>query len=178
MRLRLKGLTRFTASNAQGKRLLFCWFDVRVCASNLTKVFAFQEDHEIGVLASSIHEAWARAQSSTLEDRFRYTPTTAFETFPWPVGDTAEVARLANRLIARRSEICLERNIGLTKLYNQMSDGAWGDLRELHIALNEAVAAAYGWPRNVAHDRDESNRRLLELNRAIAAGEIDYRPFG
>jgi hypothetical protein len=29
----------------------------------------------------------------------------------------------------------------------------------------------------VAHDRDETNRRLLALNRAIAAGEIDYRPF-
>jgi hypothetical protein len=27
------------------------------------------------------------------------------------------------------------------------------------------------------HDSDETNRRLLELNRAIAAGEIEYHPF-
>jgi len=31
---------------------------------------------------------------------------------------------------------------------------------------------------SAAHDPQESNRLLLELNRAIAAGEIDYRPFG
>jgi len=80
------------------------------------------------------------------------------------------------RLIARRSEICLERQIGLTKLYNEVDDGAYRDLRELHEALDEAVAAAYGWPSTAAHDAQESNRLLLELNRAIAAGEIDYRP--
>jgi len=43
--------------------------------------------------------------------------------------------------------------------------------------LDEAVAAAYGWPANVAYDPDETNRRLLELNLAIEAGEIEYEPF-
>ncbi len=28
-----------------------------------------------------------------------------------------------------------------------------------------------------AHDPDESNRRLLELNRRIGSGEIDYSHF-
>jgi hypothetical protein len=42
---------------------------------------------------------------------------------------------------------------------------------------DEAVAVAYGWPASAAHDPQDSNRRLLELNRAIAAGEIEYRPF-
>ena len=56
-----------------------------------------------------------------------------------------------------------------------MDDGAW---RDLHAELDEAVAAAYGWPRAVAHDTDETNRRLLELNRQIAAGECEYHPFG
>ena len=80
---------------------------------------------------------------------------------------------------ARRSEICLDRQIGLTRLYNEVDDGAYRDLRDLHDALDEAVAAAaYGWPASAAHDTHESNRLLLELNRAIAAGEIDYRPFG
>lgn len=51
-------------------------------------------------------------------------------------------------------------------------------LREFaHDALDEAVAAAYGWPASAAHDPHESNRLLLELNRQIAAGEIEYRPF-
>ena len=127
---------------------------------------------------SSIHLEWARAQSSTLEDRIRYTPSSAFEPFAWPDGDTSAVGEVSRRLYARRSEVCLERQIGLTKLYNQMDDGAWRDLRDLHAELDEAVAAAYGWPRAVAHDTDKTNRRLLELNRQIAAGECEYHPFG
>ena len=111
-----------------------------------------------------------------VETRPRYTAN-SFLTFPWPSGNRDEIADVSRRLYARRSEICLERQIGLTKLYNQLDDGAWRDLRDLHAELDEAVAAAYGWTRTVAHDREETNRRLLELNRAIAAGEIAYDPF-
>jgi hypothetical protein len=80
-------------------------------------------------------------------------------------------------MVERRQEICLERQIGLTRLYNEIEEGAYRDLRELHVALDEAVVEAYGWPRRVAHDAIESNRLLLELNRAIAAGEVGYNPF-
>jgi hypothetical protein len=114
-----------------------------------------------------------------LETRPRYT-VASFATFPWPQSSDAQreaVAEAARRVVARRSEICLERQIGLTRLYNEVDDGAYRDLRDLHIALDEAVAAAYGWPASAAHDTDESNRLLLELNRAIAAGEVDYHPF-
>lgn len=48
------------------------------------------------------------------------------------------------------------------------------ELKELHHELDRAVVAAYGWPASVADDPDESNRRLLELNRAIASGEVEY----
>lgn len=178
MRAALDGLSRYIAGTAQGKRVHFVWGDAWTCPSNLVTVFAFDDDASIGVLTSSVHLSWAVAQGSTLEDRIRYTPRTSFGTFPWPEGSTADIARESVALLARRSEICLERQIGLTKLYNEVDDGAYRDLRELHVALDEAVAAAYGWPASVAHDPQESNRRLLELNRAIAAGEIEYQPFG
>jgi len=175
-------LTRFIAGTATGKRILFCWCNPSTCPSNATNVFAFDDDYAMGVLIAAIHTEWARHHSSTLEDRIRYTPTSAFETFPWPYPVTSDqreaVAAASRALIARRSEICLERQIGLTKLYNQMDDGAWADLRRLHRELDEAVAAAYGWPRRIAQDPAETNARLLELNRAIAAGEREYDPFG
>jgi hypothetical protein len=76
-----------------------------------------------------------------------------------------------------RSRLILRRQIGLTQLFNQVDDGAYRDLRDLHVALDEVVAAAYGWPASAAHDPADSNRRLLELNRAIAAGEVAYHPF-
>ncbi|MGH3049163.1 MAG: hypothetical protein ACRDLK_03315, partial [Gaiellaceae bacterium] len=119
--------------------------------------------------------------SSTLEDRFRYTPTSAFETFPWPqLGERsrARIAAAARHLLKARSAICQEREIGLTRLYNEVDDGAYRPLYEAHRELDEAVAAAYGWPSSAAHDPAESNRLLLELNRAIAAGDVEYHPFG
>ncbi|MEX2211613.1 MAG: DNA methyltransferase [Gaiellaceae bacterium] len=177
MRSAIAGLSRYIAANAQGKRILFTWQDAVVCPSNLTNVFAFEDDYAMGVLTSRIHGEWARAQSSTLRVDIRYTPTSAFETFPWPAGNRNEVAELAATLIERRQEICADEDIGLTRLYNLVDDGAWQDLGDLHRRLDEAAAAAYGWPRSVAHDPAESNRRLLELNRAISAGELEYDPF-
>ena len=179
MRAALEPLTRYLVSNTQGKRILFTWVDKTVCPSNLTTVFAFDDDFAMGVLVSTIHHEWARAQSSTLRVDLRYTPTSAFETFPWPQpADQQLVAIAARSLIVRRSEICLERQIGLTQLYNEVDDGAYRDLDDLHLVLDENVAAAYDWPVAAAHDSAESNRRLLELNHEIAAGNCRYRPFG
>jgi hypothetical protein len=152
------------------------WCEPTWCPSNLTSAFAFDDDNAIGVLSSAIHIEWAMSQSTRLKSDPRYT-SASFMTFVWPDGDLTAVGDIARRLYARRSEICLERELGLTKLYNEVDDGAYGDLKELHVALDEAVAAAYGWPASAARDPQESNRRLLELNRAVAAGDIDYHPF-
>lgn len=178
MRAALAGMTRCVCANRVGKRLHFAWFDPTWCPGDKIVLFRFDDDSSFGVLASGIHSAWAWALSSTLKADLNYTPTTAFETFPWPQPEDREpIAAAARALIARRSEICLERQIGLTTLYNEVDDGAYRDLHELHVALDEAVAAAYGWPASAAHDPAESNRLLLELNRGIAAGEVAYHPF-
>jgi type II restriction/modification system DNA methylase subunit YeeA len=39
-----------------------------------------------GVLHSRFHEAWSLRLGTSLEDRPRYTPSTTFETFPFPEG--------------------------------------------------------------------------------------------
>jgi hypothetical protein len=51
----------------------------------------------------------------------------------------------------------------LTRLYNERPQ--W--LRDLHRALDEAVAAAYGWPADLTEE--EVLARLLALNRERAA---------
>jgi len=53
----------------------------------------------------------------------------------------------------------------LTNLYNQRP--AW--LQDAHRALDEAVAAAYGWPADLSDD--EVLKRLLDLNLARAAAQ-------
>ena len=67
---------------------------------------------------------------------------------------------------------------GLNKLYNLMDDGAFTDLKALHLALDRAVVAAYGWPESVAQDGPELVRLLTERNREITEGARSYAPFG
>ena len=179
MREALAGLDRYIAGNRIGKRFLFCWADSTVCPSDLTIVFTFADDYSMGVLTSSVHGAWAHSESSTLEDRPRYTPTSCFETFPWPQPDGAarkEIGDVAKALVERRQAICVENQIGLTVLYNRVDEGAWTEIADLHRRLDEAVARAYGWPAAVAHDPLEAKARLARLHADIMRG-APYDPF-
>lgn len=181
MRRATARLDRFIVGLSTGKRAAFTWAS-RTSMNNSTVVFAFDDDYSMGVLLSRTHGAWAWARSSTLETRLRYTPSSVFETYPWPDPVTDEqrdrVAEASQRLLARRSEICLAENIGLTRLYNAVDDGAWTDLKALHRELDVAVADCYGWPASVAQDDRELVRRLTELNREISEGRREYAPFG
>lgn len=180
MRAALAPLSRYIGGTATGKRILFCWCEPATCPSNAMNVFAFDDDYAMGVLCSASHHNWAQRESSTMRVDPRYTPTSAFETFPWPHPTTqaqrAAVADAAKAVTDRRSEICAQEQIGLTKLYNQVDEGAWADLRQLHRRLDEAVAAAYGWPAAIAQDASATNERLRDLNREIDAGTRPYAP--
>lgn len=133
------------------------------------------------LLNSRAHVAWAWSKGSTLKGDLSYTSTSVFMTFPWP--DQASDAQrdraadVCRRLLARRSELCLSTDIGLTKLYNAMDEGAYADLRALHRELDEAVADCYGWPKAMAQDDRALVAHLTELNRSIATGARAYHPF-
>jgi hypothetical protein len=179
MREAIESLPRYVAGTATGKRFLFCWAAHSVCPSNATNVFAFDDDYSMGVLTSSIHGAWARSESSTLRVDLRYTPTSCFETFPWPQPEDdlrGEIGTIARQLIERRQAICVEGSIGLTTLYNQVEEGAWAEIADLHRRLDQAVARAYGWKPATAHAPLEIKARLAELQASIVAG-ASYDPF-
>lgn len=182
LRAALAELSRSFAVGRHGKRMAIAVVPPDAIASDATNVFAFDDDYSMGILLSKAHDAWAWAQSSTLETRLRYTPSTVFETFPWPdpVTDAQRdaVAEAARALYARRSQLCLEHDMGLTALYNLMEDGGFADLAALHKKLDIAVAAAFGWPASVAQNAEELVARLTERNKLIATGERAYSPFG
>ena len=157
-----------------------------------------------GILHSRFHEAWSLRLGSSLEDRPRYTPTTTFETFPFPEGLSpdipaadyakdpravaiAEAARplvelrdrwlhppewvewaeepvpgYPKRPVARDAEAAKALKARtLTNLYNERP--RW--LADAHVALDAAVAAAYGWDRDI-----DENRALAELLRLNGLG--------
>lgn len=129
---------------------------------------------------SRAHGAWAWARGSTFKGDLRYTPSSVFETFPWPdpvpEAQQNRVAEANRELLALRTQICVAENIGLTKLYNAMDEGAWTDVVKAHRELDQAVSSCYGWPISVSGDGPELVRRLTSLNTEIASGR-SYDPF-
>lgn len=47
-------------------------------------VFARSDDTTFGILQSRLHVLWSLRLGTALDDRPRYTPTTSFDTFPFP----------------------------------------------------------------------------------------------
>ena len=102
MRQALHPLSRFIATARVSKYRLFTWFETRVLPDCQVIAFAREDDYFFGVLHSKVHELWARRQGTQLrevESGFRYTPTTCFETFPfpWPPGKNQPTIPLSKR---------------------------------------------------------------------------------
>jgi hypothetical protein len=88
MRAGLEGLTRYICTPRVSKHRLFVWQPQSVLPDSATAVIARADDATFGVLHSRFHELWSLRLGTSLEDRPRYTPTTTFETFPFPAGLT------------------------------------------------------------------------------------------
>jgi type II restriction/modification system DNA methylase subunit YeeA len=176
-------LNRYIITTRVSKHRLFVWLGTETVPDSATFAFARSDDYFFGVLHSRIHELWARAQGTQLrevESGFRYTPTSTFETFPfpWPPGkepqDSPQVKAIAEaaRELVRQRDNWLNppdaapealAKLTLTNLYNKRP--TW--LENAHRKLDEAVFAAYGWP--AALTDAELLERLLDLNRERAA---------
>lgn len=179
MREALQGLARYLATPCLTKHRLFVWLPEGTLPDHQLIVFARDDDYFFGVVHSCVHELWARGLGTQLrevESGFRYTPTTTFETFPFPEApatetkeDVAEAARELDRLRkgwlnpAGLGQAELARRT-LTNLYNQRP--AW--LAQCHERLDRAVHAAYGWPFPLGDD--EILGRLVEMNLARTSG--------
>jgi hypothetical protein len=172
MRRALAEHPRVLATVRHSKHRIWTWISPETLPDSALVVVARDDDYAFGVLHSRVHEAWARAMGTQLrevESGFRYTPTTTFETFPFPEPTEeqreriAQAARELNRLregwlnpegasdeeIARRT---------LTNLYNQRP--TW--LEQAHARLDAAVLAAYAW--GEAIEPEQLLSRLFTLN--------------
>ena len=92
LRRSLSGIDRFIVTPMVAKYRLFSWLSARQIPENLCVAIARSDDTTFGILHSRFHELWALSLGSSLEDRPRYTPTTTFETFPFPKGLTPNLS--------------------------------------------------------------------------------------
>jgi hypothetical protein len=112
-------------------------------------VFIFDGWEHFAVLQSSFHTEWAHSYCSTLETRLRYTRSSIFETYPFPL-DPLPLTTIGEDYHQWRSRIMLSREEGLTQTYNRFHDRNEKSedisrLRELHLEMDRAAASAYGW---------------------------------
>lgn len=192
----IAGLERVLVTARVSKHHCFVLCPTGLVPSEQTVVVASDSGGLYAVLQSAAHEAWTLAYQSSLETRSRYTPSDCFETFPFPSLAThhSPLAPLGERYHEHRRQVMLDRREGLTKTYNRFHDPQESAadivrLRELHVEMDYAVAAAYGWTdlelghgfhetrqgvRYTISDpaRQEVLSRLLQLNHERYAEEV------
>lgn len=88
MKLALQNIERQIITPRVSKHRVFAWFSNQVLPDSAVVAIARADDTTFGILHSRFHELWALRMGTSLEDRPRYTPTTCFETFPFPAGLT------------------------------------------------------------------------------------------
>src|SRR5271157_4519626 len=158
-----------------------------------TIVIASSDAGMFAILCSQIHYHWIVMYGSSLRTDPVYTPSNCFETFPFPLS-LKPLREKGERYHAERQIIMVSRNEGLTKTYNRFHDpdeisADIKKLRDLHVEMDKAVAAAYGWSdldlghgfhetkQGIRFTISESARReilarLLKLNHERYAEEV------
>lgn len=193
----LQGLSRYIATLATSKHRLFTFLPASILADDALICIGSAEAWHLGVLSSRLHFAWALATGGVLEDRPRYNKTLCFDPFPFPAATPAqqtEIGALADEIDAHRKTRQAEHpHLTLTGLYNVLEAlragrtltpaerdvldaGQVALLLHLHERLDEAVAAAYGWPADLP--ASAIVERLVALNRERvqeeAAGQVRW----
>ena len=172
LRKALVNKRRYLATPTVAKHRIFVWLTTEITPDHALIVIAKDDDYTFGILQSRLHELWARRMGTQLreaESGCRYTPTSTFETFPFPRPTSiqrGEIGAAAKTLYDLRdgwlnppglSEAELAKRT-FTNLYN--SRPAW--LVQAHERLDHSVLDAYGWPRDIRDD--DLLARLLALN--------------
>ncbi|MER9448290.1 class I SAM-dependent DNA methyltransferase [Mesorhizobium sp. M0254] len=210
---RMAVLDRAIVTPRVSKHRVFVWISSDTLPDSAVVAIARDDDTTFGILHSRFHELWSLRMGTWLGvgNDPRYTPTSTFETFPFPEGmapqkaadqhptSAVAISAAAKRLnelrenwlnpadlVRREPEVVpgypdrivpVDDNAAvilskrtLTNLYNERP--AW--LQHAHKALDDAVAAAYGWPANLSDD--EALARLFALNQERASAQVDQAP--
>jgi hypothetical protein len=190
MRKALGGLTRFVATLETSKHRVFQFLPGETLPDHSLFAVALEDPFFMGVLSSRIHNVWALAAGSTLEDRPRWRNITCFDPFAFPNCSEApkkRVRSLAEELDAhRKQQQVAHPDLTITGMYNVLEKLRSGEalsakdkviheqglvsvLKKLHDDLDAAVFDAYGWPHDLSDE--QILERLVALNAERAAEE-------
>ncbi len=140
----IKRGARYVAISSVSKHFILRWLSSDIIPDKALIVFCRDDDYFFGVLHSTLHERWSRRMGTWLGkgNDPRYTPTTSFETFPfpWPPGEESSDSPLVQAIATAASDLNAWRE-------------AW---------LNPSSAAEAGTI-NVTYDKMLKQRTLTNL---------------
>ncbi len=168
----VRNLTRYVIASRTSLYPIFEFIPPGIVISDGLQAFTFDDDYTFAILQSSLHWLWWKAKGGsrgTVNSRATYVAD-IFDTFPFPQYPATERVRTAahaGREIQefRRSSMESQDKLSLREMYRLMErlPGKY-ELRDLHVALDQAVLGAYGFD----PDRDFLEQ-LLALNLEVAA---------
>lgn len=154
LRKALERKSRFIATPIVSKHRFFVWLSTKCWPSNLLDAIARDDDASFGLLHSRFHEVWSLRMGTWLGvgNDPRYTPSTTFETFPFPGGLTPNIP--ATDYADNPHAIAIA---AAAKTLNDQRE-AWLNPADLVIREPEVVA---GYPDRIL-PRDESAAKVLK----------------
>lgn len=165
---KISKLNRYAVCSRVTKRPIFVFLSSKIRPGDALSCFTLNDDFSFGILQSDAHWQWFIAKCSKLTERFRYTPESVFDTFPWPQSPTKPqiraVAKAAREIRAIRDRALPSTKGGLRSLYRTLELPGKNPLKDAHAALDEAVLTAYGFSA-----KKDILQQLLDLNLEVAA---------
>ena len=191
----IQNLRHVFVINCHTKFVAFAAQPVDIVFSHATSVIASDSFAMFAVLSSALHDAWAWREKSTMgSSTLRYLPSLVFDPFPFPNShqqNDAGLEAIGEHYHEHRRQVMLRMRLGLTHIYNlfhepalsvelvakeskqsqAVAESAYADLlelRSLHVQMDQAVLAAYGW------DESSADGPAIDLRHNFH--EVDYLP--
>lgn len=160
-------LSRYMATPRVSKYRLFSWLSVTDSLDDGAIAIARDDDTSFGILHSTFHELWSLRMGTSLGvgNDPRYTPSTTFETFPFPEGLTPDIPATDYAADPRAIAIA-----GAAARLNELREN-WLNPADLVVQVPEVVAGYPDriLPKDEAAAKELAKRTLTNLYNARPA---------
>ena len=135
------------------KTLAFAYINKNIVFADATVIIATSDIGKWAILQSAFHSVFAWQHASKMKSDLRYSPSDAFETFPFPIFSKEKwnvFCGRANCYQLLRHQIMVNSEIGLTQFYKSFhnqnnNEEQFEEARSIQREIDIAVRDAYGW---------------------------------
>ena len=123
------------------------YLNADIIAGNKLFMIPNAEVYHFGVLTSSVQMSWMRAVCGRMKSDYSYSNTIVYNNFPWcnPTDEQKDkIEQTAQAILDARAKY---PDCSLADLYDENTMPI--ELRKAHKANDQAVLAAYGFPKNI-----------------------------